>query len=137
MLGAFHAISHEGVTITNTAYINSQSVVDLLTKLRAQFSELPMTLVLDNAAYQRCALVRDKAAELHIQLLFLPPYSPNLNLIERLEKFVKAQCLHSVYHETFAAFQQAIDDCLTKTATDYKPQLDTLLTLNFQHFKAS
>ncbi|MCL5063792.1 MAG: IS630 family transposase [Firmicutes bacterium] len=137
VLGAFNAISHEVVTITNTAYINSQSVVDLLTKLRAQFSELPMTLVLDNAVYQRCALVRDTAAEFTIQLLFLPPYSPNLTLIERLEKFVKAQCLHSVYHETFAAFKQAMDDCLTKTATDYKPQLDTLLTLNFQHFKAS
>ena len=121
MLEVFNAISHEGVTITNTAYINSQAVVDLLTKLRAQFSELPMTLVLDNAAYQRCALVRDKAAELHIQLLFLPPYSPNLNLIERLGKFVKAQYLHSVYHETFAEFKQAMDDCLTKTATDYKP----------------
>ena len=80
-----------------------------------------MTLVLDNAADQRCALVRDKAAEFTIQLLFLPPYSPNLNLIERLGKFVKAQYLHSVYHETFAEFKQAMDDCLTKTATDYKP----------------
>jgi len=119
VLGALNAISHEVVTITNTAYINSQLVVDRLTKLCTQCSELPMTLVLDNAAYQRCALVRDKAAELTIQLLFLPPYSPNLNLIERLWKFVQAECLNSVYHETFAEFKQAIDGCLAKTATDY------------------
>jgi len=79
----------------------------------------------------------NKAAELNIQLLFLPPYSPNLNLIERLWKFVQAQCLNSVYHQTFAEFKQAMDASLTKTATDDKLQLDTLLTLKFQPFKAS
>ena len=49
----------------------------------------PITLVLDNARYQRCQLVQNLARELHIELLFLPAYSPNLNLIERLLKFVK------------------------------------------------
>ncbi len=137
VLGALHAITHEVVTITNTGYINSQSVVALLTKLHEKFADLPITLVLDNAAYQRCALVRDKAAELNIELLFLPPYSPNLNLIERLWKFVKAECLNSVYYETFAEFTEAIDNCLEKTATDYKSQLDTLLTLKFQRFKSA
>jgi len=137
VLGALHAITHELVTITNTAYIHAQSVVDLLTKLHEQFVDLPITLVLDQAAYPRCALVREKAAELKIQLLFLPPYSPNLNLIERLWKFVKAEFLNSVYHETFGEFQRAIDDCLKKTATEHKSKLDTLLTLKFQHFKAS
>ncbi|MCL5066398.1 MAG: transposase [Firmicutes bacterium] len=125
------------MTITNTAYNHSQSVVDRLTKLRTQCSELPMTLVLDNAAYQRCAWVRDKAAELNIQLLFLPPYSPNLNLIARLRKFVQAQCLNSVYHEPFGAFKQAMDASLKKTAPDDTLQLATLLTLKLQPFKAS
>ncbi len=125
VLGASNAMSHEVVTIANTAYNHSQSVVDRLTKLHAQFSELPMTLVLD------------KAAELNIQLPFLPPYSPNLNLIERLRKFVQAQCLNSGYHEPFAAFKQAMDASLTKTAPDDTLQLATLLTLKFQPFKAS
>jgi transposase len=78
-----------------------------------------MILVLDNAAYQRYAWMRDKAAELTIQLLILPPYSPNLNLIERLGKFVQSECLHSVYHEICAELKQAINGCLAKTATDY------------------
>lgn len=52
-------------------------------------TELPITLVLDNARYQKCQSVFDKAATLGIELLYLPAYSPNLNLIERLWRFVK------------------------------------------------
>ena len=56
-----------------------------------------MTVILDNARYQRCALVQTVAQELRIELLYLPTYSPNVNLIERLWKFVKKQCLYSKY----------------------------------------
>ena len=56
---------------------------------------MPLTIVLDNARYQRCALVQSLAQTLGIELLFLPPYSPNLNLIERFWKFVNKQCLYS------------------------------------------
>jgi transposase len=48
-------------------------------------------LVLGNARYQKCALVQTLAAALGIELLYLPSYSPNLNLIERLWKFVKKE----------------------------------------------
>ena len=137
VLGALHAISHEVVTITNTKYINSGSVVELLESIQKQFSDLPITLILDNAAYQRWALVQAKAQELGIQLLFLPPYSPNLNLIERLWKFVKAESLNAVYYETFPAFCDAITQCLQQTATAHKDRLDTLLTLKFQRFPSA
>lgn len=53
----------------------------------------PITLVLDNARYQRCDLVQTLARSLRIELLYLPSYSPNLNLIERLWRFVKKECL--------------------------------------------
>ena len=49
--------------------------------------------MLDNARYQRCALVQDLARSLGIELLFLPSYSPNLNLIERVWRFVRKQVL--------------------------------------------
>ncbi|MBE7528449.1 MAG: IS630 family transposase [Ardenticatenaceae bacterium] len=132
VLGALHATSLQLVTVSNCDYINSQSVAALLRQLAATFADLPITLVLDNARYQRCRFVQALAAELGIELLFLPPYSPNLNLIERLWKFVKKQCLYSQYYEKFTNFKQAIEDCLAEVSGKFKEQLSSLLTLNFQ-----
>ena|SRR3989304_8432126 len=96
-----------------------------------------VTFILDNASYQRCTTVNTLAAQLNLELIFLPPYSPNLNLIERLWKFVKKQCLYSKYYSEFANFKNAITDCLQKTHSNYKRELDSLLTLNFQTFNKS
>ena len=52
-----------------------------------------------------------------IELLYLPPYSPNLNLVERLWKFVKKKCLWSKYYANFEDFKEAIMDCLIQTHT--------------------
>jgi transposase len=135
VLAALHAISLQVVTVTNESYINAESVVTLLRQLAAMFSDLPITLVLDNARYQHCRLIIELAAELGIELLFLPAYSPNLNLIERLWKFVKKECLYSKYYKTFADFKTAISNCLVDTQSKHKPALTSLLTLNFQTFE--
>lgn len=103
-------------------------------KLRLRYPDDPLTVVLDNARYQRCRLVMDAAAALDIELLFLPPYSPNLNLIERLWKFVKKECLATRYYDSFAAFKAAIQTCLADTQNRHKETLASLLTLNFQSF---
>jgi transposase len=95
----------------------------------------PLTVVLDTARYQRGQRVLEHAASLGIELLFLPPYSPNLNLIERLWKFVKKQCLYSKYYEKFEPFKQTISDCLALASTKHKNELKSLLTLNFQTLK--
>jgi len=76
--------------------------------------------VLDNARYQRCALVQSVANSLGIELLYLPPYSPNLNLIERLGKFVKKHCLYSKYYADFTAFTHAIEDSLIQHRTKHQ-----------------
>jgi transposase len=135
VLGALHAITHEVITVTNQTYINAESVCALLRKLVALDLQVPITLVLDNARYQRCALVQSVAAALGIELLFLPAYSPNLNLIERLWKFIKKQCLYSKYYADFSAFTAAIEDCLQQTQTTHQQALHSLLTLNFQSFR--
>ena len=131
VLGALHAVTHQLVTVTNDTYINSTSVTELLRRLAQDFGELPITVVLDNARYQRNALVQAVAKELGVQLLFLPPYSPNLNLIERLWKFVKADCLNCRYYHTFADFRRAIENSLETIPDRHKQRLDTLLTLKF------
>jgi DDE superfamily endonuclease len=82
VLGALNAITHELVTITNDTYITAQSVCALLEKIANFYVGLPITIFLDNARYQRCALVMETAKRLNIELCFLPSYSPNLNLIE-------------------------------------------------------
>lgn len=135
VLGALNAVTHELITVTNDAYINAQSVCELLQKIADLGLLLPITLVLDNARYQKCAVVSEKAASLGIEMLYLPPYSPNLNLIERLWKFTKKKCLYSVYYPDFSAFKQAISTCLDQTHTTYKKELDSLLTLKFQSFE--
>ena len=76
----------------------------------------------------------DYAQSLGIELLFLPTYSPNLNLIERLWKFVKKQCLYSTYYADFATFKTAIAQCLAHTQTTHQTALASLLTLRFQMF---
>lgn len=135
VLGALHATTRQLVTITNTGYVNAHTVAALLHRLVASFADLPITVVLDNARYQHCRFIKDLAADLRIELLFLPTYSPNLNLIERLWKFVKKQCLYSKYYATFAEFKQAIEECLAAVSNKHQAQLATLLTLNFQTFE--
>jgi transposase len=135
VLAALNAVTHELVTVTNDTYINAQSVCELLRKIAALGLGVPVTLVLDNARYQKCKLVQQLADELGIELLFLPSYSPNLNLIERLWKFVKKQVLNAKYYENFATFKTAIAGCIAAAPTKYKQELDSLLTLRFQTFE--
>lgn len=134
-MGALHATTLQVITVTNTTYINSLSVEKLMRQISSDFAGLPITLVMDNARYQRCRFVMDLAVSLNIELLFLPSYSPNLNLIERLWKFVKKKSLYSQYYETFTGFCQAISDCISQTAGEYQQEVSSLLTLNFQTFE--
>ena len=89
VLGALNALTHELITVTNDAYITAESVCQLLEKIACLYLGRPISIFLDNARYQKCALVKEKAKSLNIELCFLPSYSPNLNLIERVWKFVK------------------------------------------------
>jgi transposase len=136
VLAALNAVSHEVIRVTNHSYINAESVCALLRQVAAAGLPRPITLVLDNARYQRCELVQALARSLHIELLFLPSYSPNLNLIERLWKFIKKECLASRPMSDYETFTRAIDDGLNSLRTKYKQQMATLLTLNFQTFEA-
>jgi transposase len=97
VLGALNAITHKLVMVTNDTYITANSVCDLLRRIAELNLGIPITLVLDNARYQKCKVVTALALQLNIDLLYPPAYSPNLNLIERLWKFVKKKTLYSKY----------------------------------------
>ena len=131
VLGALNATTQELEMVTNDTYITSTQVCELLRKIAAKKTG-PITLVLDNARYQRCKLVTDLAAALEIELLFLPPYSPNLNLIERLWKLTRKECLNSKYYALFTEFKDALNNFLSTMHLTHKEKLQSLLTLKFQ-----
>jgi transposase len=133
---ALDATTHDLCTVTNLTSITSVTVGELLRLLADAHPGLPLTIVLDNARYQRCHLVQTLAQSLGIELLFCPPYSPNLTRIERFWTFVKKQCLYSKYYADYHAFAQAICTCIAQAPTLHRAALASLLTLKFQTFKA-
>lgn len=135
VLGAVNAVTKEIITVTNETYINSESLCQLLFKIARRGGKVPITIVLDNARYQKCQLVQDYAKTLGIELCYLPSYSPQLNLIERFWRFVRNECLYSKYYANFSDFKAAILNCISTANTDKKEKLESLLTLNFQSFK--
>ncbi len=138
ILGALNAVTFEVITVCNTTYIDSWSVMELLFKLRAKAREVgrPVSIIVDNAPYQACWLVRNAAKLLSIDLVFLPSYSPNLNLIERLWKFVRKKCCHSVPCDSFKEFCSTLQICVEQGYLSYPEELRSLLTWRFQTFSS-
>jgi transposase len=130
-----NAVTLEIITVTNETYINGESVCQLLQKLSNLALGVPITLVWDNARYQKCEVVFELAAKLGITLVYLPSYSPHLNLIERLWRFVRKECLYSKYYADFTSFKTAISTLIDKAHLNKKEQLESLMTWNFQSFK--
>jgi len=138
VLGVVDAITHNFIAVCNATYINHLSVIELLEKIRENHKDsiIPISIFLDNAKYQVCKAVTERASTLNIELMFLPSYSPNLNLIERLWKWVKKDCLNCKYYSKFIEFKTAIDNSLNKIITGRaQKELESLLTLKFQLFK--
>jgi len=75
------------------------------------------------------------ATQSGITLLYLPSYSPSLNLVERPWKFIKRRALFGRYHPTFAQFQAAIQEGLDGLSTTHAEKLKSLMTLKFQRFE--
>lgn len=131
VLGALNFVTKKIELITNDTYITSVQVVELLEQLARKFSR-PITVILDNARYQRCDFVKQNAERLGITLIFLPTYSPNLNLIERIWKLVKSQILAGAYYDNFQLFSSRIKTCVSGLHIKSKCDLSTLITNNFQ-----
>ena len=131
-LGFLDAVSHKVEMVMNDSYLNAESVCEGLKKLRRNAPDELLYVILDNAAYQRCKKVKDCAAGLNINMIYLPPYSPNLNLIERLWKFLRSRILANKYYDSFKCFFEKVHDFLSRAYIDYSTSLNSLLALNFQ-----
>ncbi len=135
ILGAFDAVTRELVSVTNTTVVNAVSMWELPREIAARGLAWPVTLVLDDARYQKRALVMDLAKTLGIELPFLPGYSPNLDLIERLWRLIKREALYGRYHATFGDFKGAIEGVMGELGGKHEDKVASLMTLNFQVFK--
>lgn len=134
VLGAIETRDHDLVSVRTSGSVNAQSVCQLIECIAVQYPGERITLVMDNARYQRCALVRDTAQLFGTELLFLPPYSPNLNLIERVWRLVKSKTLRNRYFPDFASFTLSIDTFIDSLAHENRHLLKSLVTHNFQTF---
>lgn len=123
------------VVIREDESINAQSTIKLLQAIESRYDKAGnIYIIADNARYYHAKLVKQYLKGSRIKIKYLPSYSPNLNLIERLWKFFYKKTLYNKYYETYEEFK---DKCLCffKDIGKYKGELRTLLTDNFQLFQ--
>ncbi len=137
VLGAYDPQSQKYCFMLTESNINQDKIIEFLTLLRTKFPDKEtIYLILDNASYNHAHRVKDAAREQKIILDYLPPYSPNLNPIERLWKFVRKKFFKDKYRATFATFCQQLDDFFANL-DQYRDELASLITENFELFSGS
>lgn len=129
--GAVRATKPEHLVYDVADSINAQSTQRLCRLLLKKHPGKKIYFVCDNARYNRCGWLQDWASEQRVEFIFLPAYSPNLNLIERLWRLLRKEAINSIYYETYDKFRRGIIDFL-ENAKNYKEELRSLLTLNFR-----
>jgi transposase len=133
VLGALNFVTKKVTTVANDTYITATEVCEMLRKVAAEYAGKSLHIVLDNARYQKCDIVTNLAQELGIALHYIPPYSPNLNLIERLWKHVKSR-LRSKYYDQFDDFKKTIDSIIEDSSKGSKNLIDKLIGDSVQLF---
>jgi transposase len=136
ILGAYSPDDHDYVDLRLTKEnITGEQFIKLLEALLAKHPDTEkFILYLDNARYYSKPVVKEwLAAHRQFHLMFLPAYSPNLNLIERLWKFLRKKALNR-WHETFEAMQEAVAEVLDHLDR-YHRELEGLMSEEFHILK--
>ncbi len=131
ILGALDIEDFSVTTTLTEETCNSERIVEFLQKIKEKYPDKKIVIILDNAMYNYAIVTRNFAEENNIKLLFLPPYAPNLNLIERLWKFTKKHLVNNTYHEDYTQFVNATDSFFYNLG-DYHQELSSLFTQKFQ-----
>ena len=139
VLGVIDFVSKKIITEVNDTYIDAKIVCRLFYKIAEEYAGKVINIVLDNARYQRCKAIVDCLKEINnnpeynvtINLIYLPSYSPNLNLIERLWKFVKSE-LRQKYYSDFNEFKARIAEIIASVDTINHDKICKLIGKNVQ-----
>ena len=133
LVGALNLNNVANPIVASYDRINGEAIVDFLYFIR---KHSPITgtihLVLDQAGYHRSFEVVSAAKQLNIRLIYLPPYSPNLNPIERLWKIMNQHARNNKFFETAKEFRKAVDDFFVKTLPSIAETLPDRINDNFQ-----
>ena len=137
ILGALNPNDITDIVQKEYKTINYESAQDFLEELgRRNSTATKIRIIIDNAKYFKKLEKDDLIADKRIEMVWLPTYAPNLNLIERLWRFMKKKVLKNKFHGTAKGFRAKVEEFFDKIA-DYKTELETLLTCNFGVIKFS
>jgi transposase len=134
LIGALNLSKISKPIVASYTTVDGDSIVDFLRQIR-KYSKIKGTihLILDQAGYNCCDEVANAAAKLNIKLFHLPPYSPNLNSIERLWKVMNEHARNNKFFRTADEFRQSINDFFQKTLPKIADSLKTRINDNFQN----
>lgn len=125
-------IDNLDVTIHRSDTINALTTLEFFKEIEAKYQDKDkINIICDNARYYKSKIIREYTEKSKINLIFLPSYSPNLNIIERLWRFFHKKITYNKYYQTFKEFEEATLNFF-KEIPKYKNELKTLLTENFE-----
>ena len=136
-LNLFGAIELESMAVTHAHYdtINSESMCDFLERVKLSYPKGPIHLILDQGPYNRSRATQEKAKLLGIEIHLLPPYSPNLNAIERLWRVMNEATRNNVYFKSSKDFKKAILSFFTERWHLIKEEMRSSMNDNFRTLK--
>jgi transposase len=137
IIGAINPVTFEPTVMLTEENCSAEVIEAFLTEVKKQYCEATcICIILDNARYQRSYLVQQQAKELNIDLVYLPPYSPNLNLIERLWRYFKKKVIKNKYYPDYTSFEKAVETFF-QTFDSTMADIRSLLNFKFGIIKAN
>ena len=137
IIGAVNPVTFEPTIMLTEENCCAEVIEAFLTEVKHRYSmATTICIILDNAGYQRSYLVQKKAKVLDIDFVYLPPYCPNLNLIERLWRYFKKKVMKNKYYAEYSLFENAVDTFF-QTFNERITDIKSLLNFKFGIIKAN
>ena len=125
-----HAVTD--VTALDCESVNAESIRKLYRMALERHPDAPQIYIIsDNACYYHNKGLEEWAEDAKIRQVFLPPYSPNQNLIERLWKLLRKKVINTEFYRTKEVFRQAVRRIFDNIGL-FADELESLLTLKFR-----
>ena len=133
--GAYNPVTKD-IIFSSLSKLDARSIVNFIKKLERKYqSQEKIYLICDNARYYKTKLLREYLQTSKVEMFYLPSYSPNLNLIERLWRLMKKTILYNQYYDSYQSFCDSIKKFFLNKSKRRKKELSLLMTENFQLFE--